>query len=94
MPSVSYFGYDFSVTASKVSVSLDANVLAEARRRAGRRQLSSYVNEALRRRLQHDRLAELLAEMEAESGPVPDDVLAEARQMWSGDERSGRRRTV
>jgi Arc/MetJ family transcription regulator len=91
---VSYFWYDFAVTASKVSLSLDADVLAEARSRAGRRELSSYVNEAVRRRLQHDRLAELLAEMEAESGPVPDDVLAEARQVWRGDERSGRRRSA
>jgi hypothetical protein len=71
-----------------------AEVLAEARIRAGRRELSSYVNEAVRRRLQHDRLAELLAEMEAESGPVPDEILTEARQTWRGDEPSGRRRTA
>jgi Arc/MetJ family transcription regulator len=57
---------------SKISLSMDEGVLAEARARAGRRGLSSYVNDALRRQLQRDRLAELLAEMEAESGPVPD----------------------
>ncbi len=82
------------VAVSKVSVSLDEDVLAEARDRAGRRELSSYVNEAVRRQLQHDRLADLLAEMEAESGPIPDDVLAEPRQVWRGDERRGRRRSA
>ena len=81
-----------SVTVSKVSLSLDEEVLAEARQRAGRRELSSYVNDALRRRLQHDRLGDLLAEMEAESGPIPEDVLVEARQGWHGDRPQRRRR--
>ena len=79
---------------SKVSLSMDEDVLAQARERAGRRELSSYVNEAVRRQLQHDRLADLLAEMEAESGPVPEDVLAEARQVWRSDEPGGRRRSA
>jgi Arc/MetJ family transcription regulator len=82
------------VAVSKVSLSLDEDVLAEARDRAGRRELSSYVNEAVRQQLQHDRLADLLAEMEAESGAIPDDVLAKARQVWRGDERRGRRRSA
>jgi Arc/MetJ family transcription regulator len=70
------------MSMSKVSLSIDQEVLAEARARAGRRELSSYVNEALRRQLQRDRLVELLNEMDAESGPVPDDVLEEARRPW------------
>lgn len=76
---------------SKVSLSIDEDVLAEARARAGRRELSSYVNEALRRQLQRDRLAELVAEMEAESGPVPDEVMEEARRLWRGPEAKRRR---
>lgn len=70
------------MAVSKVSLSIDEAVLAEARARAGRRELSSYVNEALRRHLQRDRLIELLAEMDTESGPIPDDVMEEARQLW------------
>jgi Arc/MetJ family transcription regulator len=89
---LSYFWYDTRVAVSKVSLSLDEEVLAEARQRAGRRELSSYVNDALRRRLQHDRLGDLLAEMEAESGPVPEELLTEARQAWRGDEPQRRRR--
>jgi Arc/MetJ family transcription regulator len=74
--------YDKRMVVSKVSLSIEEDVLAEARDRAGRRELSSYVTDALRRQLQHDRLGELLAEMEAESGPIPDGVMEEARQLW------------
>ena len=56
------------MAVSKVSLSIEEDVLAEARERAGRRELSAYVNEALQRQLQHDRLGELLAEMETEFG--------------------------
>ena len=72
------------MTASKVSLSIEEDVLAQARRRVGRRELSSYVSEALRRQLQHDRLGELLAQMDAESGPVPDELMKEARHLWLG----------
>jgi Arc/MetJ family transcription regulator len=74
------------VAVSKVSLSLDEEVLAEARARVGRRGLSSYVNEAVRRQLQHDRLAE----MDAEAGPVPEDIMMEARA-WLEDDSQSRR---
>jgi Arc/MetJ family transcription regulator len=79
------------VAVSKVSLSLDEEVLAEARARVGRRGLSSYVNEAVRRQLQHDRLGELLAEMDAEAGPVPEDLMMEARRAWLEDDSQSRR---
>jgi Arc/MetJ family transcription regulator len=82
------------MTVAKVSLSLDEDVLSEARDRAGPRELSSYVNEAVRRQLQHDRIAELLAEMEGRSGPIPEELLDEARKVWRGVERSGRRRSA
>jgi Arc/MetJ family transcription regulator len=84
------------MAVSKVSLSIDEDVLAEVRARAGRRELSSYVTDALRRQLQHDRIGALLAEMEAESGPVPDDVMEEARQLWRGpvDRPKPRRRSA
>lgn len=70
------------MSASKVSLSIADDVLAEARTRAGRRELSAYVTEALRRRLQHERIAELLRQMDAEAGPVPEEYLEEARRLW------------
>jgi Arc/MetJ family transcription regulator len=70
------------VAVSKVSLSIEEEVLAEARTRAGRRELSSYVSEALRRQLQHDRLGELLADLAVEAGPIPAELMEEARQLW------------
>ena len=92
----SYFRYDTPMTVSKVSLSIDEDVLSEARERAGRRELSSYVTDALRRQLQHDRLGELLSEMDASSGPIPDDLMEEARQLWQGaaDAPKTRRRSA
>ena len=84
------------MAVAKVSLSIDEEVLAEARERAGRRELSSYVNDAVRRQVQRDRIADLLAAMDAESGPIPDEVMEEARQLWrgagAGAEARGRRR--
>lgn len=41
---------------------------------------------ALRRQLQQDRPGVLLAELEAEAGPVAPEVLEEVRREWPGDE--------
>jgi len=66
----------------KVSLSLDAGLVARARRVAGHRGLSALVNEALRIKLQHERLRAVLAEMDAEFGPVPAEELDRARGAW------------
>jgi Arc/MetJ family transcription regulator len=70
--------------AEKVSLTLDEELLAEAREVVGTRKLSSYVNQALRNQLQHDRIAGLLAELEQEHGPVEPQILEEVRQAWPG----------
>jgi hypothetical protein len=66
----------------KVSLSLDPDVLAEARELAGSRGLSSLVNDALRVRLQHIRVTRLLDDMDVEFGPVPDEVVEEVAREW------------
>ena len=76
----------------KVSLSLDEDVLAAARRRVGPRRLSYYVSEALRHQLQHDRLTGLLEEFEREFGPVDPVVMEEVRQEWPAPEARSRRR--
>lgn len=70
------------MSVAKVSLSLDEDALAEARGRVGSRELSSYISNALIRQLQHDRIADMLAEMDEEAGPVPDEMLTEARDAW------------
>lgn len=74
----------------KVSLSLDADLVARARQVAGHRGLSALVNDALRIKLQHERLRALLTEMDAEFGPVPAEELDRARAAWP--EHGGARR--
>lgn len=80
------------MTVAKVSMSLDEEVLAQARERVGGRGVSAYVNEAVRRQLRRDALAEVLAQMRAANGPVPDEQMEEVRRLWPGptDERAPR----
>lgn len=74
------------MTVAKVSLSLDEETLAAAREVAGPRNLSSYVNQAVRRQLQHDRLTALLAEMREESGPIDPALMDEIRDAWPAPE--------
>lgn len=66
----------------KVSVSLDEDVVTEARARVGGRGLSALVNEALRRHLQRERVTEWLQEQDAHFGEVPSELLDDARRIW------------
>lgn len=70
------------MAVTKVSLSLDSELVAQARRVAGVRALSALVNDALRVRLQHARMRALLAEMDEEFGPVPTADLERARDTW------------
>lgn len=79
----------------KVSLTLEEELLAEAREVVGARGLSSYVNRALRHQLQHDRLAGLLMELEQEHGPIEPRVVEEVRQEWPAPgETSAKRRSA
>ncbi len=78
---------------TKVSLSLDSDLVEQARRIAGKRALSALVNDALRVRLQHARLRTLLGEMDQEFGPVPASEVKRARETWRDpDEKAPRRR--
>lgn len=70
------------MATAKVSLTLEDDLVSEARQVAGSRGLSSYVNRALGRQLQHDRLARLLDELEQEGGPIDDDIMDEVRRAW------------
>ena len=67
----------------KVSTSLDAEAVIEAKTRVGERGFSRFLNEALAMRLQWERLADLERELEAEFGPIPDEARDRIeRQPW------------
>lgn len=77
-----------AVPTEKVSLTLDAEALREARALAGPRGLSAYVDEALKRSLQSTRIRRLLRELDAEYGPIPDHLKEEADRKWrEADER-------
>ena len=81
--------------AEKVSLTLDEELVTEARDVVGARGLSSYVNRALRHQLQHDRLAGLLADFEREKGPVEPEVMEEVRRAWpAAGEKAAKRRSA
>lgn len=79
----------------KVSLTLEEELLAEAREVVGARGLSGYVNRALRHQLQHDRIAGLLKELEQEHGPIDPQVMEEVRRAWPAPgEKSAKRRNA
>lgn len=71
----------------KVSVTLDADLVAEAKSQVGEREFSRYLNEALMLRLQRARLERLERELTEEFGPIPDEVRDQARKEWSQHRR-------
>lgn len=62
---------------TKISITLESETEVELRRVAGAGGISAFVNQAVRQQLQATRLRHLLDEMEAESGPIPEDVRRE-----------------
>ena len=58
----------------KVSATLDAERVAEAKRRVGGRGFSRFLDESLAMRLQASRLEDLEAELTSEFGPISEEV--------------------
>ena len=66
----------------KVSVSMPEELADAVRARTGAGGFSRYVTEAVDREIRHDLLGELIDELEAQYGPVPQELLEEARREW------------
>ena len=66
----------------KVSVSMPEELADAVRARTGAGGFSRYVTEAVDREIRHDLLGELIDELEAQYGPVPKELLEEARREW------------
>jgi len=62
------------MSTTKVSTTLTEERVVEAKARVGERGFSRYLDEALARQLQFDRLADLEQQLEAEFGPIPQAV--------------------
>jgi Arc/MetJ-type ribon-helix-helix transcriptional regulator len=69
----------------KVSVTLDADLVAEIKTKIGEGEFSRFVNETLALRLQGWRLERLERELSDEYGPIPDEVQREIdSHEWPG----------
>ena len=66
----------------KVSVSMPEELVDAVRARTGAGGFSRYVTEVVEREIRHERLGELLDELEAEYGPVPPEIREQTRRMW------------
>jgi len=71
----------------KVSVTLDADLVAEIKTEVGVCGFSAYLNDTIKRRRQHERLRGLLKELDEEFGPVPDEVRKQVAKEWDEFER-------
>ena len=72
----------FHGRVQKVSVSMPEELTAAVRARTGPGGFSRYLTEATERKLQHDLLGDLLAELNAEFGPVSPELLEWADRQW------------
>lgn len=70
------------VRTDKLSITVPSDVAAEIRARAGRGHVSAYVTNALMRTLEHDRLGDVVAELDKVHEPVTEEELAAARAEW------------
>jgi hypothetical protein len=68
--------------AEKLSISMPRKLAVAARKRAGRRGLSSFVAQAVARELERQALGQFLDELDESLGPVPERVLRSARRAW------------
>lgn len=80
----------------KCSRTLPSDIAEAARARSGASGLSSYGTAAVARRLERDNLAELVATVDAETGPISEeeiqekrDLLAQAREQQSPNRAPG-----
>jgi hypothetical protein len=66
----------------KVSVSMPRELTEAIRARTGAGGFSRYVTGAVQERFHHDQLGDLLDELEAEHGRVPEEIRQQTRRLW------------
>jgi hypothetical protein len=76
------------MTAARITITVDEDVLEELKSRVGPGEVSSYVVDALRARLRKDPILELLDKLDEMYGPLTDEQIAEGEQwMKEANER-------
>jgi hypothetical protein len=72
----------FHGRVQKVSVSMPEDLATAIRERIGPGGFSRYVTEAVERQFRHDRLGDLLDELDTEFGPLSPEILEWAERQW------------
>jgi hypothetical protein len=70
------------VAAARITITVDEDVLEELKSRVRPGEVSAYVVEALRARLQRDPILELLDKLDEMYGPLTEEELAEGERWW------------
>lgn len=70
------------MAATRITITVDEDVLNELKSRVGPGEVSAYVVEALRARLQRDPIIEMLDKLDEMYGPLSDEELKEGRREW------------
>jgi hypothetical protein len=70
------------MTATRITITVDEDVLNELKSRVAPGEVSAYVVEALRARLQRDPILELLDKLDEMYGPLTDEEIAEGERWW------------
>jgi Arc/MetJ family transcription regulator len=74
------------MAATRITITVDEDVLQELKSRVGPGEVSAYVVEALRTRLRKDPIVELLDRLDEMYGPLTDDEIAEGER-WMTEAR-------
>ena len=68
------------MAATRITITVDQDVLDEVKSRVGPGEVSSYVVDALRARLRKDPILELLDKLDEMYGPLTDEQIAEGEE--------------
>ena len=71
------------MATTRITISLDAELLAELKSRVGPGEVSGYVVEALRARLRKDPILELLDKLDEMYGPLTGAEIAQGEREWN-----------
>ena len=82
---------DLPVSRATVRVWLPHDLVTAVGERAGADRINEYVVAAVEKRLRLDSLDELLAELDAEHGPIPPAIRAQTARMWPDYDEDQRR---
>jgi hypothetical protein len=71
------------MATTRITITIEAELLNELRSRVGRGEVSGYIVEALRARLRKDPILELLDKLDEMYGPLTDEKVAEGERWFA-----------